>query len=222
MKKSILSIFAISTLLFTSCGENGTSTEVAESRGEVNSDQINGYGQDPAHSSATEDQGPEMVWMDRAENIAGQMARDLQLDRDKQDEVQQIIYERERKLGEAEDELNYSETARMGGESDNDTRNDMSNNNNTNMNADRSNNAGNAYTGNSAVNDEAGNNLDMRESEMNEQRKQIKDETDTQLQEVLSADQFKMYKQNHDKYSTMSSDASSGQSSQMKQPSANQ
>lgn len=214
MKKSILSIFAISALLFTSCTEDrGTSSESTAQQGDVSSEHLNeGYGNQATGTFGGADESPEMMWMNRAEDIAAQMGTELQLDRDKQDEVQQIIYERERKLGELENDLNYNETARMGGETNNDTQNDMNTNNNTNMDASRSNNAGNVYNNEDGMNDAAATGSSTAETDMNTAKKQIKSETDRELQGVLSAEQFRMYKQNKDKYGGADKGSASGKS----------
>lgn len=212
MKKSILSIFAVSALLFSSCGENGTSTEVATQQGDVNPNHVQGYGDMPAHSADGMDQETEMVWMQRAEQTASQMATDLQLDRDAQDNVQQIMYEREKKMAQLGNDYNYSETARMGGQANNDTRNDMNDNNNTNMNVERENNANNAYS-ESGISGDAATNSNMAETEMNTAHSQIKAETERELEGVLSAEQLQKYKQNHEKYGKTHSGSAAGMSS---------
>jgi hypothetical protein len=213
MKKTFLSIFAISALLFTSCTEDrGTTSEVAENRGEVNPNHIRGYGDQPAHSSAGMEGTGDMVYMERASQISGQMTTDLQLDEQTQQQVQQVILERERRLGDLDNTYNYSETARMGGQTDNDTyssrelnqERDM--NPNTNMDPIRENNEGNVYREGSALTEEEATSMDRRASDMKSERMQIKQETEQELQAILTAEQYQAYKQNSERYGGMSKD----------------
>ncbi len=166
----------------------------------------------PAHTSDGMDQESEMVSMKRAEQIASQMASDLQLDKNAQDNVQQIMLEREQKIARLKDDVNYSETARMGGQANNDTHNDMSDNNNTNMNVQRENNANNAYS-ESGESGYAATDSNNAQTEMDAARDQIKADTERALAGVLSAEQLQKYKQNHEKYGKMDAGSAAGTSS---------
>lgn len=190
-------------MLFASCTEDkGTSTEVADANHDenVNPNQIRGYGDE---QTAAADMDTEADWRQNAEQIAGQMATDMKLDPATQKRVQQVLFERERRMGELEDRYNYTETNRMGGQANNDTRNDTSKNPSTDLDAKRPNNRGNAYEGNSNVNDGTNNNLQMRETEMNSERERIHAATERELKAILSPEQFKKFEQNRAAYTGM-------------------
>ncbi|MHC2990985.1 hypothetical protein OB13_05070 [Pontibacter sp. HJ8] len=203
MKKIFYSIGVVSVMLFASCTEDrGTTTEVADANKDetVNPNQIRGYGEE---QTAASDMDTEAAWRQNSEQLAGQMATDLKLDTTARKRVQQVLFERERRMGELEDRYNYTETNRMGGQANNDTRNDTSKNPSTNLDAKRPNNQGNAYRGNSNMNDGNNNNLQMRETEMNSERERIQANTEKELKAILSPEQFKKFEQNRASYTGM-------------------
>lgn len=223
MKKSILSIFAVCAIVFSSCTDNpntvggedkGTSTETQVQTSEVNPNHIRGYGDQSSNTDANS------MYAQRADQVTSQMATDLQLDEQTQQRVMQVNAKHERRMGELETRYNYSETARMGGEANNDTENDMNNNTNTIMDANRQNNAGNDYAGNEEMDRVGAENMRPSEANMNTERSQIMQETEKELQQVLSPEQFNKYKQNRDSYYSHS--ATSGASGSQMNAGSNQ
>jgi hypothetical protein len=198
MKKVFYSIGLVSVMLFSACTEDrGTTYEVADANQDenVNPNHIRGYGD---QATADVGQAGHMEWQENSERFASQMGTDLQLDTETQTRVQQVLLDREQRLGELEDRYSYTETNRMGGQANNDTRNDTSNNPSNNMDSERKNNAGNVYTGESNV---AGDGYNTKqESDMTAERKRIISETDKELQAILTPEQFKEYQKNSKKY----------------------
>ena len=185
-------------MLLASCTEDrGTTYEVADANKDenVNPNHIRGYGD---QATADVGQAGHMQAQENSERFARQMGTDLQLDPETQTRVQQVLLDREQRIAELEDRYSYTETNRMGGQANNDTRNDSSSNPSTNMDAQRKNNAGNVYTGESNVAEPGYNN--KQESNMTADRKRIISETDKELQAILTPEQFKEYQQNSKKY----------------------
>jgi hypothetical protein len=218
MKKIVYSIAVVSAMLLASCGEDrGTTTEVADANKNevVNPNQIRGYGDEPSQTTADMQGDADLGYRQEAEQLASRTASDLKLDKQAQTKVQQVYYDRAKRMGELEDRYNYSETNRMGGQTTNDTENDMSDNTNTNMDATRANNANNAYSGNSnegegtnanAANkdNKAGNNMNnatpMTQTQMESEQKKIMEDTDRQMKASLTPEQYKQWQQNRAKY----------------------
>ncbi|MFD2248347.1 hypothetical protein [Pontibacter ruber] len=237
MKKVFYSIAIVSAMMFASCGEDrGTTTEVANANvdEDVNPNHIRGYGDEASHNTAGMSGDADLGYRQEAEQVASRMASDLKLDQPTQTKVQQVYYDRAKRMGELEDRYNYSETNRMGGQANNDTENDMSDNPNTNMDATRPNNANNAYTGNNnegeglnanAANNKnqnaagtSGNNMSndmsttgapMTQSQMESEQKKIMQDTDRQMKEVLTPEQYKQWQQNKSKYTNKQPESSS-------------
>lgn len=220
MKKIFFSVCCASAFLFASCTEDrGTTTEVADANHDENVDpnDIRGYGNDAAQSSADMGEGDNTTYRQEAQRTASMMASDMKLDEATQQKVTGILARRNQQMAVLEDRYNYSETAKMGGEARNDSENDTSMNTNTNMNAARPNNEGNTYVGKTGQNERGYNNMNMTESQMDTERSKISQQTDQELKAVLSPEQYSMYTKNRNKYGGQESmNKSTGNEGQMK------
>lgn len=128
MKRLLYSIFALSTTLFltTSCAEDkGTSTEVVSANEDesVNPQHIRGYGdREPGGAAPSSPEAGQMYGFE-ADRYSTEFASDLNLEEDLATEMVKIYYDRDRQLSELEQRYQYSETARMGGKTDEATAN---------------------------------------------------------------------------------------------------
>ncbi|MFD2514618.1 hypothetical protein ACFSRY_12145 [Pontibacter locisalis] len=123
MKKILYPIFALSTVLFltTSCAEDtGTSTEVeyANEDESVNPNHIRGYGdREPGGAPPSSPEADQMYGFE-VDRYSGEFVSDLGLDEDLATEMVKIYYDRSRQLSELEQRYQYTDTARMGGQTD--------------------------------------------------------------------------------------------------------
>lgn len=198
MKKVFYSIGLVSVMMFSACTEDkGTSYETADANQDENVDrnQIRGYGEnetaaDMSMRSGDMAQGTgEEAWRANSERIASQMATDLQLDNATQTKVQQVLLERERRLGELQGNYNYSETNRMGGQVAEDVDNTATSN------RDKMDTDGGTMT-----------DIQANTTDLNAERELILADTDRELRAVLTPEQFTQYEQNRVNYSGMGSD----------------
>ncbi|MBX0332685.1 hypothetical protein K3G39_05490 [Pontibacter sp. HSC-14F20] len=199
MKKVFYSIAIMSAMLFASCSEDrGKTYETADANQDENVNQSNIRGNETAMGTTTDMSGSDAMWRSNSERIASQMATDMSLDTTTQNRVRQVLYERERRLSELE--FNYNETNRMGGQVAEDidnmatTEKDRYDKDGGTMTDTR----GNMNT-NTQDNTTAASNLDT-------QREQIMEETDRELQSILSKEQYRQYQEKRANYWGMSND----------------
>lgn len=198
MKKVFYSIAIISATMFAACGEKGTSYETADANQDenVNRSHIRSHGQGQTAAGLTE--GSDATWRQNAEQISSKMASDLKLDPDAQNRVQQVLYERERRLSELQ--YNLNETNRMGGQVAEDVDNiptrdrDRYDRDGGTMTDTRTNMSGNMETNTTAA------------TEMDVQREQIMTETDRELQSILTPQQYRQYQEKRANYWGMSTE----------------
>lgn len=192
-------------MMFASCSEDrGKTYETADANNDENVNQSHIRGSESATSSTSDMSNSgdmansDAAWRTNATRVAGLMATDMRLDTATQNRVEQVLYERERRLGQLE--FNYNETSRMGGqvaeEVDNmattekkrydkdggtmtDTRGNMNNNTQNNTTA---------------------------ASDLDTQREQIMEDTDRELQSILSQEQYRQYQQKRANYWGISND----------------
>ncbi|PVY38518.1 hypothetical protein [Pontibacter virosus] len=199
MKKVFYSIAIVSAMMFASCSEDrGRTYETADANQDENVNQSHIRGSEEAMGSTSDMANSDAAWRSNSERIASQMATDMRLDTTTQNRVQQVLYERERRLSELE--YNYNETSRMGGQvaeevdnmattekkrydKDGGTMTDIR----TNTNTDTQNNTTAA-------------------SDLDTQREQIMEETDRELQSILSQEQYRQYQEKRANYWGMSND----------------
>ena len=123
MKKLLYPILALSPVLFltTSCSEDrGTTTEVvsANEDEDVNPDNIRGYGDaEPGGAPPSSPEAGQMYGFE-ADRYSTEFTNDLNLEGDLATEMVKIYYDRDRQLSELEQRYQYSDTARMGGKTD--------------------------------------------------------------------------------------------------------
>ncbi|MDO6392147.1 hypothetical protein Q4E40_18575 [Pontibacter sp. BT731] len=207
MKKVFYSIAIVSAMMFTSCTEDrGKTYETADSNNDENVNQSNIRGTDAAMGTTTDMSNSgdmamansDAAWRSNATRIAGQMATDMRLDTTTQNRVEQVLYERERRLSELE--FNYNETNRMGGQVAEDVDN-MATTEKKRYDRDggsMTDTRGNMNT-NTQNNTTAASNLDT-------QREQIMEKTDNELQSILSKEQYRQYQEKRANYWGMSND----------------
>ncbi|MCP2043415.1 hypothetical protein [Pontibacter sp. HSC-36F09] len=206
MKKVFYSIAIVSAMMFASCSEDrGKTYETADANNDENVNQSNIRGTEAARSATTDMSNSgdmaansDVAWHSNATRIAGQMATDMRLDTTTQNRVEQVVYERERRLSELQ--FNYNETNRMGGQVAEDvdnmatTEKDRYDKDGGTMTDTR----GNMNT-NTQNNTTAASNLDT-------QREQIMEKTDKELQSILSKEQYRQYQEKRANYWGMSND----------------
>lgn len=198
MKKVFYSIGLVSIMMFSACTEDrGTTHETADANLDenVNRNQVRGYEDDQSAADMTMRSGGmaqatgEEAWQANSEQVANQMATDLQLDAETQNKVQRVLLERERRIGELQGSYNYNETNRMGGQVAEDVDNT-------------------ATTDRDRIDTEGGTMTDIRanSTDMNAERELIMADTDRELRAVLSPEQYTKYEQNRVNYSGMNPD----------------
>ncbi|SIR33898.1 hypothetical protein [Pontibacter lucknowensis] len=199
MKKIFYSIAVVSAMMFASCSEDrGRTYETADANQDENVNQSHIRGNETAMGTTTDMSGSDAMWRSNSERIAGQMATDMRLDTATQNQVQQVLYERERRLSELE--YNYNETNRMGGQVADEVDNmattekdryDMDGGTMTDTRTNMNTNTQNNTTGT---------------SDLDTQREQIMQETDRELQSILSKEQYSQYREKRANYWGMSND----------------
>ncbi|EJF11016.1 hypothetical protein [Pontibacter sp. BAB1700] len=199
MKKIFYSIAVVSAMMFASCSEDrGRTYETADANQDENVNQSHIRGNETAMGTTTDMSGSDAMWRSNSERIAGQMATDMRLDTATQNQVQQVLYERERRLSELE--YNYNETNRMGGQVADEVDNmattekdryDMDGGTMTDTRTNMNTNTQNNTTGT---------------SDLDTQREQIMQETDRELQSILSKEQYSQYQEKRANYWGMSND----------------
>lgn len=206
MKKILYPIFAISTMLFaTSCKEGmndnrGTTTEVVGANDDENVDpeHIRDYGTTPGASATTGDTDADEQYRADADELTAQVTTDLKLDDQTKERVQQVYYNRNKKLGDLRQGNNSSAANRM---NSNTSGSDLGTGG-TNTDAapiepntiDTLRADANAGTNNSAT---------MSATDTEAARKHINDEADRQLQAILTPEQWNLYQQNRTRYNAM-------------------
>ena len=186
-------------MMFASCSEDrGKTYETADANNDENVNQSHIRGNETAMGSNADMSNSDAAWRSNSERIAGLMATDMRLDTTTQNRVQQVLYERERRLSELE--FNYNETSRMGGQVAEDVDNtatteraryDRDGGTMTDM-------RGNMNT-NTQDNTTAASDLDTR-------REKIMEETDRELQSILSQEQYRQYQEKRANYWGMAND----------------
>lgn len=199
MKKIFYSIAVVSAMMFASCSEDrGRTYETADANQDENVNQSHIRGNETAMGTTTDMSGSDAMWRSNSERIAGQMATDMRLDTATQNQVQQVLYERERRLSELE--YNYNETNRMGGQVADEVDNmattekdryDMDGGTMTDTRTNMNTNTQNNTTGT---------------SDLDTQREQIMQETDRELRSILSKEQYSQYREKRANYWGMSND----------------
>ncbi|GGG22626.1 hypothetical protein [Pontibacter amylolyticus] len=206
MKKVFYSIAIVSAMMFASCSEDrGKTYETADANNDENVNQSHIRGSETAmgNTSDMSNSGDmaansDVAWRSNATRIAGQMATDMRLDTATQNRVEQVLYERERRLSELQ--FNYNETNRMGGQVAEDVDN-MATTEKKRYDKDggtMTDTRGNMNT-NTQNNTTTASNLDT-------QREQIMEETDRELQSILSKEQYRQYQEKRANYWGMSND----------------
>ncbi|WP_299987354.1 hypothetical protein [uncultured Pontibacter sp.] len=202
MKKIFYSIAVVSAMMFASCSEDrGRTYETADANQDENVNQSHIRGNETAMGTTTDMSNSDAMWRSNSERIAGQMATDMRLDTATQNQVQQVLYERERRLSELE--YNYNETNRMGGQVAEDVDNTATTNKDrydmdggtmtdtrTNMNTNAQNNAA-GTTG---------------ATDLDTERERIMQDTDRELQSILTQEQYNQYQEKRANYWGMSND----------------
>ncbi|WP_076671795.1 hypothetical protein [Pontibacter indicus] len=205
MKKVFYSIAIVSAMLFASCSEDrGRTYETADANNDENVNQSHIRGSESAMSSTTDMSNSgdmansDATWRSNATRIAGQMATDMRLDTATQNRVEQVLYERERRLSQLE--FNYNETNLMGGQVAEEVDNMAT------TEKDRYDKDGGTMTdtrGNMNTNTQ---NNTTAASNMDTQREKIMEDTDRELQSILSQQQYKQYQEKRANYWGMSDD----------------
>lgn len=185
--------------MFASCTEDrGKTYETADANQDERVNQSHIRGNDMAMGSDTDMSNSDAAWRSNSERIAGQMATDLRLDTTTQNRVQQVLYERERRLSELE--FNYNETNRMGGQVAEEVDN-MATTEKKRYDQD----GGTMTDTRGNMNTNTQNNTTAA-SDLDTQREQIMEETDRELQNILSQEQYRQYQEKRANYWGMSND----------------
>lgn len=206
MKKVFYSIAIVSAMMFASCSEDrGRTYETADANQDENVNPGHIRGNETAMGTTTDmgtmGSSDDAMWRSNSERIAGQMATDMRLDTTTQNRVQQVLYERERRLSELESNYNYSETNRMGGQVAEDVDNT-------------------ATRDRSRIDRDGGTMTDMRGNMNNNtqdnttdattlqtERERIMEATDRELQSILTQEQYSQYQDRRANYRGLSNDA---------------
>jgi Spy/CpxP family protein refolding chaperone len=120
MKRILIPICILSTALIlnTSCEDRGTTTEVVSANEDenVNPSHIRGYGdREPGGAPPSSPEADKMYGFE-VDRYSGDFADDMNLDNNLATEMVKIYYDRSRQLSDLEQRYQYSETTKMGGQ----------------------------------------------------------------------------------------------------------
>jgi hypothetical protein len=218
MKKVFYSITILSAMLFASCSEDrGRTYETADANRDENVNPGHIRGNETAMGTTTDMSGSDAMWRSNSQRIAGQMATDMRLDTTTQNRVQQVLYERERRLSELETNYNYSETNRMGGQVAEDVDNTATTERNR---IDRDGGTMTDTRGNMGTNMQG--NVTTDATNLQVERERIMEDTDRELQSILTQEQYRQYQERRANYWGMSNDGTNQMQNQQNQNQQNQ
>ncbi len=200
-------------MMFASCSEDrGRTYETADANQDENVNRSHIRGNETAMGGTTTDMsGDDAMWRSNSQRIAGQMATDMRLDTTTQNRVQQVLYERERRLSELETNYNYSETNRMGGQVAEDVDNTATRDRNR---MDRDGGTMTDTRGNMNTNTQ---NNTTDATNLQTERERIMEDTDRELQSILSQEQYRQYQERRANYWGMNNDGTNQMQNQNQQ-----
>jgi len=200
MKKILYSILAISTMFFaTSCREDmndnrGTTTEVvdANNKEDVDPEHIREYDATPGASATTGETDADEQYRTNADEITTQVAADLKLNTDTKARVRDVYYNRNKRLGD------LSGASAANASSSNTSGSDVGTGGSNTADAPIEPNT--VDTLRADANAQANSSTGISATDPAAARKRINEESERQLQTILTPEQWKTYQQNRTKY----------------------
>lgn len=174
----------LAMLPLSSCTEEeGTSAEALAGDEEANSQQ-DSQPRDTNRAALAPNlhvADPEQMYRAHADSVATQMAQDMQLDEVQTEEVARVFYDLSRQLHELDQEYNYSETNRMGGQADEGTESNEQ-----------------------AVRDSVQESPpQMSHIDLETERKRVNDAAEAELKSILTPEQYTRYRQHRTRYNEL-------------------